>query len=73
MKTIADQLPPEIAKQLHPARRKNEAEYWAVRAQLLAQYEGQWVGPAKVVVNKWQHLSVTRSGLTKYCPAGSKV
>lgn len=44
MKTIADQLPPEIAKQLHPARRKNEADYWAVRDQLLAQYEGQWVG-----------------------------
>ncbi|HVA51524.1 MAG TPA: hypothetical protein VNH11_34595 [Pirellulales bacterium] len=44
MKPIADQLPPEIAKQLHPVRRKNEAEYWVVRDQLLAQYEGQWVG-----------------------------
>jgi hypothetical protein len=53
MKTIADQLPPEIAKQLHPARRKNEAEYWAVRDRLLTQYDGQWVGFAdgKVVAS----------------------
>ena len=40
MKSIADQLPPEIARQLHPDRRKNEAEYWAVRDQLLDQYKG---------------------------------
>jgi hypothetical protein len=44
MKSIADQLPPEIARQIHPDRRKNEAGYWAVRAQLLDQYRGQWVG-----------------------------
>jgi hypothetical protein len=44
MSSIADQLPPEIARQMHPNRRKNEAEYWAVRDQLLAQYEGQWIG-----------------------------
>ena len=44
MKNIADQLPPEIAKQLHPARRKNEQEYWAARDQLLAQFQGQWIG-----------------------------
>lgn len=42
MKTIADQLPPEIAQQIHPDRRKNETEYWAVRDQLLQQYQGQW-------------------------------
>src|SRR5688572_19916943 len=41
---IADQLPPEIARQLHPERRKNEAQYWVRRDELLAQYEGQWVG-----------------------------
>jgi hypothetical protein len=41
---IADQLPPEIARQLHPDRRKNEIEYWAVRDQLLTQYDGQWIG-----------------------------
>jgi hypothetical protein len=44
MKSIADQLPPEIAAQLHPDRRKNEAEYWMVRDRLLAQYQGQWIG-----------------------------
>src|SRR6266699_2063668 len=44
MKSIADQLPPEIAQQLHPDRRKNEAAYWAVRDQLLDQYRGQWIG-----------------------------
>lgn len=26
------------------ARRKNEEAYWAVRDQLLDQYEGQWIG-----------------------------
>jgi hypothetical protein len=44
MKSIADQLPPEIARQVHPDRRKNEAAYWAVRDQLLQQYGGQWIG-----------------------------
>ena len=44
MTNIADQLPPEIARQLHPDRRKNEAGYWAVRDQILAQYKGQWIG-----------------------------
>src|SRR5271170_7638036 len=44
MKNIADQLPPEIARQIHPDRRKNESAYWVVRDQLLAQYQGQWIG-----------------------------
>jgi hypothetical protein len=44
MKSIADQLPPEIAPRIHPDRRKNEAAYWAVRDQLLKQYQGQWIG-----------------------------
>ncbi len=44
MTSIADQLPPEIAKYIHPNRRKNEADYWAVRDQLLPQYQGQWIG-----------------------------
>ena len=44
MKSIADQLPPEIARQIHPDRRKNEAVYWSVRDQLLQQYRGQWIG-----------------------------
>jgi hypothetical protein len=44
LKSIADHLPPEIARQIHPGWRKNEEEYWAVRDQLLGQYQGQWVG-----------------------------
>ncbi len=44
MNYIFDQLPPEIAQQLHPDRRKNEIEYWAVRDQLLDQYRDQWIG-----------------------------
>jgi hypothetical protein len=44
MKSIADQLPPDIARQIHPDRRKNEAAYWAVRDQLLRQYQDQWIG-----------------------------
>src|SRR3990172_8988816 len=35
---------PDIARQIHPDRRKNEAAYWAVRDQLLDQYRGQWIG-----------------------------
>lgn len=44
MKSIADALPPEIARQINPEWRKNEAAYWAVRDQLLAKYQGQWIG-----------------------------
>src|SRR6059036_3223895 len=44
MISIADQLPPEIARQIHPDRRKNEDAYWLVRDQLLASYHGQWIG-----------------------------
>ena len=50
MKSIADQLPPEIAREIHPDWRKNEAAYWAIRDQLLSQYEGHWVGFADGVV-----------------------
>src|SRR4051794_10809195 len=35
---------PEIARQIHPDWRKNEAAYWAARDRLLAQFQGQWVG-----------------------------
>ena len=44
MKNIIDQLPPEIARQIHPDRRKNEDSYWAVRDQLLDQYRDKWIG-----------------------------
>ena len=43
MKSLADALPPEIARQIHPDWRKNEADYWAVRDQLLGQHQGQWI------------------------------
>jgi hypothetical protein len=60
MKSIADQLPPEIARQIHPDRRKNEAAYWAVRDQLLDQYRGQWIGFAdgKVVASGTSPVTV---------------
>jgi hypothetical protein len=48
--SIADRLPPEIARQIHPDRRKNEAAYWAIRDQLLDQYRGEWVGFADGMV-----------------------
>jgi hypothetical protein len=44
MKSIADQLPPEIDRQVHPDWRRNEAAYWVVRDQLLNQYRDQWIG-----------------------------
>ncbi len=44
MNSLADGLPPDIARQLHPDWCKNEAAYWAVRDQLLRQYQGQWIG-----------------------------
>ena len=44
MKSLADALPPEIARQVHPDWRRNEGAYWAVRDQLHSQYRGQWIG-----------------------------
>ncbi|MGH7172163.1 MAG: hypothetical protein ACRELG_17955, partial [Gemmataceae bacterium] len=44
MTSLADGLPPEIARQIHPDWRKNEAAYWAIRDRLLGQYQGQWIG-----------------------------
>src|SRR5260370_34960734 len=44
MKSPADALPPEIAQQIDPDWRKNEAAYWAARDQLLSQYQDQWIG-----------------------------
>jgi hypothetical protein len=50
MKSLADGLPPEIACQIHPDWRQNEADYWAVRDQLLDQYQNRWIGFADGVV-----------------------
>ena len=46
MKSLADQLPPTIASQIHADWRKNDAGYWAARDRLLVQYQGQWIGYA---------------------------
>lgn len=53
MDSLADQLPPEIAKQVHPDWRKNEADYWVQRETLLQRYRDRWVGfaDAKVLVS----------------------
>ena len=59
MKSIADRLPPEIARQIHPNRRKNEAAYWSVRDQLLDQYQGKWIGFADGQVIAWGDSPVT--------------
>lgn len=50
MKSLADGLPPDIARQVHPDWRKNEADYWKVRDQVLQQHEGQWIAFADGVV-----------------------
>lgn len=42
-KSLAEGLPPEVAKQIHPDWYKNEAAYWAVRDSLVGQFENQWV------------------------------
>ena len=44
MTSIIAQLPPEIARQLHPDRLKNETGYWEARDRLLEGYRGQWIG-----------------------------
>lgn len=41
---MINELPPEIAEQIHPDRIANEKSYWAARDGLLAEYRGQWVG-----------------------------
>jgi hypothetical protein len=60
MKSLAGGLPPEIAQQTHPDWRKNEAAYWAVRDQLLSQYQGQWIGFAdgRVIIAGMRPLAV---------------
>ncbi len=77
MGSLADGLPPEIAAQVHPEWRANEAAYWAARDTLLTGYQGQWVafadgavvasGPSPVEVLRaaavsGRHPFVTRVG-----------
>jgi hypothetical protein len=44
MKSLSEQLPPELAAQIHPDWRKNEVDYWAARDQLLPLFQNQWIG-----------------------------
>ncbi len=44
MKSLSEGLPPEVARQVNPDWRRNEAEYWAARDRLLGAYQGQWIG-----------------------------
>jgi hypothetical protein len=50
MQSLADDLPPEVARFVHADWRKNEADYWAMRETLLAQYRNQWVAFARGAV-----------------------
>ncbi len=43
MKSLADGLPPDVARRIHPDWRTNETAYWAVRDTLLPKYTGRWV------------------------------
>lgn len=44
MKSLIEELPPEIAKRIHPDWHKNEVDYWAHRDKLISQYRNQWIG-----------------------------
>lgn len=60
MKSLADQLPPEIAGRIHPAWRANEPAYWAARDGLRSQYQDQWIGFAdgKVIASGTSPVAV---------------
>ena len=44
MNSLADQLPPDIARLIHPDWRGNEIAYWQARDRLLEEYRGRWIG-----------------------------
>jgi len=48
--SYAEGLPPELAVHVHQDWFRNEAEYWAVRDSLIAQFENQWVAFANGAV-----------------------
>jgi hypothetical protein len=50
VKSLADDLPPEVAARVHPDWRANEAAYWAARPGLLATHGGRWVAFANGAV-----------------------
>ncbi len=50
MKSLADDLPPEMAEYVHPDWRINEADYWKIRDQVLEEYKNKWIGFAQGTV-----------------------
>jgi hypothetical protein len=46
MQSLINGLPSDVAQKIHPDWQRNEAEYWANRAELLTQYRNQWIGYA---------------------------
>lgn len=63
MKSLADDLPAEIAQQVHPDWRANEAAYWAARDGLLKEFANQWVGFAdgKVIASGTSPVAVSHA------------
>src|SRR5262245_24373812 len=53
MQSLLKGLPPGIAEGSHPDCKRNEAEDWTRRADLLTRYRDQWVGFAngRVIVS----------------------
>ena len=60
MNSAFDLLPPDAAAFVPLEWRKNEADYWAVRDQLLVQHKNQWIGFAdgKVVASGTSPVAV---------------
>jgi len=63
MKSLIEGLPPEVAKRIHPAWKRNEAEYWTQRDMLLSHYRDHWIGFANghVVVSGTSPVEVLHS------------
>ncbi len=66
MRSLVEGLPPDVARRIHPDWRRNEAEYWARRHELLDQYRGKWIGFAngRVIVAGTSPVE-PESGVTK--------
>ena len=41
MQSLLNGLPPDVVQRIHPDWQKNEAEYWANRANLMTRYRDQ--------------------------------
>ena len=63
--SLIDGLPPHIAARIGPEWRANEADYWAARDALMAEYVGKWIGFAggEVVASGVRHTEVFHAAL----------